>query len=496
MEAPTYRPTIEQFRDPLEYISSIREEAEKYGICKIIPPSEWNPPNLFDFNNSFKLPTRRQPIHTLKQGLYLDEGDLYTLNEYKEMADKFAQDWSNTHHGGIPHNTMSKDILENEYWNLVETSNEEVTVEYANDIDTMKFQSGFPKIPFKDVEELQNTSLSPEMFSQEYYSKTGWNLNILPHLRGSMTRHFRLAVNGVNVPWLYVGMQFSSFCWHTEDNYLYSINYSHMGDIKQWYGVPAGHAKRLEKACSNMLPLLFQESPDQMQHMTLQISPSQLSSHGVKVYQLKQESKSFIITFPMAYHGGFSYGFNIGEAVNFAIPDWLKYGGEAGLNYRRYARPSVLSFERFLFTAKYHMQDLPDWAHPILAEQIIRVLKDELSGREALINHGVQEISTTINGSKLKNRFDTIDEEICKYDDCRICSTCKQFCLFSAIGCECDNYKVSCLKDYHRFCKCSISKKFIMNWVTRDEIENILEEMKEIIALHKRKEIITKKRLR
>lgn len=57
-----------------------------------------------------------------------------------------------------------------------------------------------------------------------------------------------------------------------------------MGDIKQWYGVPAGHAKRLEKACSNMLPLLFQENPDQMQHMTLQISPSLLSGNFILLY--------------------------------------------------------------------------------------------------------------------------------------------------------------------------------------------------------------------
>lgn len=105
-EAPTYYPTIEEFQDPLEYVarffdspnsfikfSSIREEAEKYGICKIVPPKGWNSPNLFDFSNPMKLATRRQPLHTLSQGIYLEEGNEYTLAEYREMADKFAQEW-------------------------------------------------------------------------------------------------------------------------------------------------------------------------------------------------------------------------------------------------------------------------------------------------------------------------------------------------------------------------------------------------------------------
>jgi histone demethylase JARID1 len=47
-ESPTYRPTAEQFKDPVQYIQSIREEAQKYGIVKIIPPDSWTPEFAID----------------------------------------------------------------------------------------------------------------------------------------------------------------------------------------------------------------------------------------------------------------------------------------------------------------------------------------------------------------------------------------------------------------------------------------------------------------
>lgn len=43
-EAPSYRPTAEQFKDPVQYIQSIREEAQRFGIVKIIPPDNWRMP--------------------------------------------------------------------------------------------------------------------------------------------------------------------------------------------------------------------------------------------------------------------------------------------------------------------------------------------------------------------------------------------------------------------------------------------------------------------
>jgi histone demethylase JARID1 len=112
----------------------------------------------------------------------------------------------------------------------------------------------------------------------KYYEETSWNLNNIAAAPGSILQYLKSRINGVNVPWLYVGMLFSSFCWHTEDNYFYSINYSHMGASKQWYGVPGADADRFEKVSKDFLFELFKESPDLLHHMTTQISPSLLIS--------------------------------------------------------------------------------------------------------------------------------------------------------------------------------------------------------------------------
>lgn len=47
-EAPTFRPTEEEFKDPVAYIQKIAPEGKKYGICRVIPPEGWQPPFAID----------------------------------------------------------------------------------------------------------------------------------------------------------------------------------------------------------------------------------------------------------------------------------------------------------------------------------------------------------------------------------------------------------------------------------------------------------------
>lgn len=61
-DAPTFRPTEEEFRDPMEYMRKISPEGSKYGICKIIPPDSWNPTLAINTEVcSFMIPTLLVP---------------------------------------------------------------------------------------------------------------------------------------------------------------------------------------------------------------------------------------------------------------------------------------------------------------------------------------------------------------------------------------------------------------------------------------------------
>jgi len=112
---------------------------------------------------------------------------------------------------------VSLEEVENTFWRHVSSVDEDVTVEYGADLHTKHHGSGFPT-----AGSAKNGSSADEL-----YVKSGWNLNNLPRLFGSVLDHISTEISGMMVPWMYVGMCFSSFCWHNEDHWSYSINYLH-----------------------------------------------------------------------------------------------------------------------------------------------------------------------------------------------------------------------------------------------------------------------------
>ncbi|KAL4090574.1 hypothetical protein QTP88_025380 [Uroleucon formosanum] len=43
LDAPTFYPSEEDFKDPLEYFEIVKPIAQKYGICRVVPPSSFKP---------------------------------------------------------------------------------------------------------------------------------------------------------------------------------------------------------------------------------------------------------------------------------------------------------------------------------------------------------------------------------------------------------------------------------------------------------------------
>lgn len=212
-------------------------------------------------------------------------------------------------YSNLSHEARTKE-LEKEYWKQVEDNlGERHRIEYAADLSSNEFGSGFPR------------------FCDNEYSSHPWNLNNMDQLKDSLLQICNAdKISGINMPWVYVGMLYSSFCWHYEDVMMYSINYMHKGEGKMWYCIPPQDRAKFERIAKEKLAILFEEDPNMLLNITAMISPVYLAENGVSVYKTEQRPGEFILTFPESYHAGWSTGFNVAEAVNIVSPSWIDYG--------------------------------------------------------------------------------------------------------------------------------------------------------------------------
>eukprot|EP01126_Amoeba_proteus_P041963 TRINITY_DN4537_c0_g1_i11.p1 TRINITY_DN4537_c0_g1~~TRINITY_DN4537_c0_g1_i11.p1 ORF type:complete len:560 (-),score=88.72 TRINITY_DN4537_c0_g1_i11:471-2150(-) len=382
-------------------------------------------------------------------------GMTFTMDKFKQMVDKFSLRWGDC---------VTICDKEREYWRIVESGEDWVNVYYGSDLDVESHGSGFPlNRDSKDIKIRQRarslstcnkrnssnwtsfifpSSTNPfpsGSGSFTYMSKSGWNTNNLSN--ATFLHHLDESVGGVTRPMMYVGMLFSSFCWHTEDNYLYSINYMHTGEPKLWYSVPSSNATIFENAMRNHLPHLFEKNPNLLHLLVTQLSPLHLLKAGVSVKRGLQFPGQFVVTCPRAYHAGFNTGFNCAESVNFALDDWLPFSRQACWFDYRSMRLSVFSHEEFVLKA-CKAPDSPAIAR-LLAHELSIIVETEGKLRNALSSTGITILSEPLLHMQNK-RIKTNSHDTSK-DGYESCSVCGFDCYLSSFVCEGHPEAVSCL---------------------------------------------------
>uniref|UniRef100_A0A8V5HGD8 [histone H3]-trimethyl-L-lysine(4) demethylase n=1 Tax=Melopsittacus undulatus TaxID=13146 RepID=A0A8V5HGD8_MELUD len=369
----------------------------------------------------------------------------YTLRTFGEMADAFKSDYFN-----MPVHMVPTELVEKEFWRLVSTIEEDVTVEYGADIASKEFGSGFPVRGGK-------FKVRPE---EEEYLDSGWNLNNMPVMEQSVLAHITADICGMKLPWLYVGMCFSSFCWHIEDHWSYSINYLHWGEPKTWYGAPGYAAEQLEDVMKKLAPELFESQPDLLHQLVTIMNPNTLMAHGVPVYRTNQCAGEFVITFPRAYHSGFNQGFNFAEAVNFCTVDWLPLGRQCVEHYRLLNRYCVFSHDEMICK----MASKADVLDVVVASTVQKDMAIMIEDEKRLREKGVTDSERVA--------FELFP------DDERQCLKCKTTCFMSAVYCPCKPGLLVCLYHVEDLCSCPTYKYKLGYRYTLEELYPMMNALK------------------
>ncbi|TBU33002.1 PLU-1-like protein-domain-containing protein [Dichomitus squalens] len=355
--------------------------------------------------------------------------------------DPYANRFGNT--------VVTEDDVELEFWRLVQTPTETVEVEYGADVHSTTHGSGMPT--------LETHPLDP-------YSKDPWNLNNIPILPQSLLRYIKSDISGMTVPWTYVGMIFSTFCWHNEDHYTYSINYMHWGETKTWYSIPGSSAEKFEAAIKKEAPDLFEAQPDLLFQLVTLMNPQRLKEAGVEVHACNQRAGEFVVTFPKAYHAGFNHGLNFNEAVNFALPEWLPLGLDCVKRYQEHRKMPVFSHDELLITItqQSHSIQTAMWLNDSLQEMTDREMDARTRARSLQMGE--------------------VLEETDRGDDQYQCATCKVFCYLSQITCPCTT-KIVCIDHVDQLCKCPLANHVLRKRFSDTELQDIQAKVSERAAI-------------
>ncbi|KAI8069892.1 JmjC domain, hydroxylase-domain-containing protein, partial [Gongronella butleri] len=369
-----------------------------------------------------------------------EDGGEYNLAEFQRVCEDFKVKWFSQYNPVEHAIDVSEEDCENEFWRLTENPHIDCEVEYGADLHSTQHGSAFPSIERDD-----NKAVDP------------WNLNMIPILPQSLFTHIKSDISGMMVPWLYVGMCFSAFCWHNEDHFTYSINYMHWGETKTWYGIPGDDTDKFEQTMRDAVPELFEQQPNLLFQLVTMLSPGTLLKNDVRCYAVDQRPGEFVVTFPKAYHSGFNHGFNFCEAVNFAPPDWVNMGLECVQRYKEYKRHPCFSHDELLVNT-YKMELTPEnatWLRHALEVMVHR----ELNDRAAFFKK---------HPAAKQARQDVQGEHQC--------AVCHCYTYLSMVTCQCSTKKVTCFQHAMEHCSCAARNKTVIMRFTDAELRQMVTQ--------------------
>ncbi|XP_053570736.1 LOW QUALITY PROTEIN: protein Jumonji [Bombina bombina] len=318
--------------------------------------------------------------------------------------------------------------VEQEYWHLAEQRYCHVAV-HCGKVDTNTHGSGFP------------------VGKAEPFSKHGWNLTVLPNNSGSILRHLG-AVPGVTIPWLNIGMVFSTSCRSRDQNHLPYIDYLHTGADCIWYCIPAEEESKLDKVVHTLLQA--NGTPGlQMLESNVMISPEVLCKEGIKVHRTVQKSGQFVVCFPGSFVSKVCCGYSVSETVHFATTQWTSMGFKTAKEMKRRHIAKPFSMEKLLYqiaTAEAKKENSPSLS---VISTLLGELRDtELRQRQQLFEAGLHSSarygshdtnSLSLDGRKKPRKwlqFETSE---------RRCQICQHLCYLSMVVQENENV-VFCLE--------------------------------------------------
>ncbi|XP_016138947.1 protein Jumonji-like isoform X1 [Sinocyclocheilus grahami] len=347
--------------------------------------------------------------------------------------------------------------VEREYWRLVAEKECHVAV-HCGRVDTKTHGSGFP------------------VGKSEPFSKHGWNLTVLSNNSGSILRHLG-AVPGVTIPWLNIGMVFSTSCWCRDQNSLPYIDYLHTGADCIWYSIPAEEKSKLDKVVHTLLQANGTPGLEMLER-NIMISPEVLRRKGVKVYRTVQQSGQFMVCFPGTFVSKVCCGYSVSETVHFANPQWMKLGYEAAKDLKRRRIEEPFSTEKLLYQITTCERDNKQLMNAV--SSLIKDLRDaEISQRRDLFEAGLR--LSARYGTHCESQADKKKQQRLRYTEDtadRRCQVCQHLCYLSMVVHESDNV-VFCLECALRYIQKRRSPRGLkmMFRYTEEQINNLVNRV-------------------